>query len=176
MTYYSFADVVRVSERRAHFAAAWVAHAVLVSDFERAESGSGRHRRFSFQNLVEARVLSVLQGFGLPWPVMQRAALTLKRLEIDLPVVAPEHLDLWACVTDATRRRAGDFVLLLLGDVPGGFSVVLGTGRHATIATDRIGRVAVAIDLRSAIEDVERIVGGSWAPMLTEAENAGITA
>ena len=166
---YSFSDLVKVAEVTAATASAWLKRDVLRATSDHA-SGRGKHRRFSFLDLVGARVAGQLHSFGLPPEKIQRAVAFMVASYVEVAKSHPKFEEIYSRVWDPKRRRPGDYVFIVISDaLPGGMSLAVGTPLVPTTKsieagrvhfdTERYGTSFITINVRKAIEDVERITG-----------------
>jgi hypothetical protein len=178
---YTLADVAAVagSHITTSIVNAWANKDIIVPDIE-GSAGRGRHRQFSFQNLIEARVLGELHKLGLPPDSLRAATIVFRSFplgfsekDLDMPLqqgleqAASEAFGTWCRLLSPKERKVTDQAVLLGSpDVPGGFKVHVSWGRKdfrlSTKGRDQLGAAWIVINLRRVILQVEESTGDNY--------------
>ena len=168
MKSYTLNDVVRVADATAPTVRGWLRQSVLTADVA-PPGGRGKHRRFSFVNLVEARVVSRLHHqWNMPPAVLRQSVLMLRLID---PRAGQTRLaDVWDRILNPSSRRPNDGLFLLLSPhFPGGEQLIVTEESRGSSALGMEMLVdMLVLDVRAAIEETETITGDNWYTIAPE--------
>jgi DNA-binding transcriptional MerR regulator len=119
---YTLADIAAVagSHVTTSLVNAWANKGVIVPDID-GRHGRGRHRQFSFRNLLEVRVVAELHILGLPPDVLRMATAALRLFPLKLsevykPTLASKRDDpfaVWMRLLSPEQRKDTDQAVLI---------------------------------------------------------------
>jgi hypothetical protein len=173
---YTLADIAAVAGAHVttSLVTAWANTGVIVPDIE-GRRGRGRHRQFSFRNLLEARVVAELHILGLPSDVLRMATAALRLFPLKLsevykPTLARKRDDpfgVWMRLLSPEQRKDTDQAVLLCSpSIPGAFQAQVSWGSTdfhlKTKERDPLGPAWIVINLRRVILQVEEATGDNY--------------